>query len=92
MYKSRDSRRDFRASASMSNMGINGRGLAAASPAASGEDGKNKALPTPAGRSQSFNEAQSVMRREAIINRPLPSPPIERYSQVGTNLEIIDLV
>jgi hypothetical protein len=78
----------------MSNMGIfaNGRqpfelgtgGGATSAVTASGEDSRRGGLPTPAGRSQSFNEAQSVMRREAIINRPLPSPPIERYNQVRT--------
>lgn len=104
LYKSKDTRREFRASASMSNMGVfaNGRPaafeavIAASSPSAfaaaaasSGVDegGSRKATSTPAGRSQSFNEAQSVMRREAIINRPLPSPPIERNPQEEESLE-----
>ena len=97
VYKSKDSRREFRSSASMSNVGIfaNGRpnfdavipaspaafAAAGAGPAAEDFSGR-KMMSGPAGRSQSFNESQLVMRREAIINRPLPSPPIERYSQV----------
>ena len=96
MYKSRDARREFRTSSSMSNMGsvlANGRlaavnnrtSLAAFDAAAvmSGDDLSRKPISTPAGRSQSFNEAQSIMRREAIANRPLPSPPVERFPQVG---------
>jgi hypothetical protein len=79
----------------MSNMGVlaNGRPtfesvIASASPtafaasAASLDEAGRKNMSTPAGRSQSFNEAQSVKRREAIINRPLPSPPIERFAVV----------
>jgi hypothetical protein len=53
-----------------------------AASAASLDEAGRKNMSTPAGRSQSFNEAQSVMRREAIINRPLPSPPIERFAVV----------
>jgi hypothetical protein len=98
IYKSKDSRREFRTSASLSNVGVfaNGRpnfdaAVHPASPAAfsaagsaAGSDDFNsrRMMSAQAGRSQSFNESQSVMRREAIINRPLPSPPIERFSQV----------
>jgi hypothetical protein len=99
IYKSKDSRREFRTSASLSNVGVfaNGRpnfdaavhpaspaAFAAAGAAAGGSEdfSSRRMMSAQAGRSQSFNESQSVMRREAIINRPLPSPPIERFSQV----------
>lgn len=75
-FKTHGGKREFRPTASLSSMSFSqGQGGSRGPQAYDGRQHEQERAGAT-GRSQSFNE-QSLRQREAILNRPLPSPPIQ---------------